>query len=301
MACTYPEFGFVPDDAPGSDTTGDDSGAGLDARADSSTSDTAPGDSTIDTTSGDTTSADTTPGDSTPTDTKVTDSATPADTTPPVDTGTTFCTTGPIHFFCNDFESSTIVTYGWTSDYTTPPDGTIALESSASCKSGKCLRSVLTAPGAGSFSAASVNRNIAAPSAGALTRFEADMRLDAAVYTGTEGTLLMKLQRTGGDGIGFGIDPDGYYLEMVGTSYHYHQLVAPVVGGAWVHVKIEGTLVTAGGSATVWIDGGAPETFTAESTGTSDGTSRNLVVGFYADAPIASFGARFDNVTLDFP
>jgi hypothetical protein len=207
----------------------------------------------------------------------------------------------PAHVFCNDFDSSTVTTYGWSSDYVTPPDGTQVIDTSGLAKSApNCLYTKLVPPAAGAFSAASVNRMLDAPTAGTVMRFEADLRFDSTPYASNEGTLLMKIQRTGGKGIGFGIDPDGFYVELVGTTYQWTQLTVAVPSARWFRVRIEGNLKVTGGTAQVWIDGVSAGTF-AGSTVDVEGTSRNYVVGLYADAPTSAFGVRFDNVTVDYP
>lgn len=307
-ACSYPDFGFVPDDA----TTGDDS-----AVADSSVPGDTARDGNVDTggdSGGDTTS-DTTVSDSgAPTDstlgdvaldTTTTDTKPPADTAPPTDTtGTDTTTTGfcasasPPHAFCNDFDESSDPLFGWTSDNLLGV-GAYALDGTF-LSAPHALHTQYTAADSTTGAAASVNRTLDAPLAASLTRFEADVRLDSATYSG-DGTLLLKVQRSGGNGVGFGIDAGGFYMEMVGTSYHYHRVTGTPVAGKWFHVRVEGTLQITSGSANVWIDGVLAGSATGESSARDEGTTRNFIVGFYGDPAIPVFGAHFDNATVDFP
>lgn len=74
-----------------------------------------------------------------------------------------------------------------------------------------------------------------------------------------------------------------------------------MAAGKWFHVRVEGKLLVAGGFAKVWVDDVLAADITGKSTAVSEGTSRNFVLGLYSDTPIATFGARFDNATVDFP
>ncbi len=286
LSCSYPEFEFAAADAAidsggASDTASSDTASSDTASSDTASSDTAPDDSSLDTT----------------VDSVAVDTAAPVDTMPDALLG--FCASFA-HFFCNDFDSSSSEpTFGWSS-FDLSGSGAFKLDTTAK-SAPRSLRTSLTAPSPSTFDAAAVNRSINAPAADSLTRFEADIMLETANYAGVQGTLLLKMQRAGGNGIGVGIDPDGLYVELVGASYHWLQLPTKVTAGKWFHLRVEGKLLVAGGFAKVWVDGVLAADITGKSTAVAEGVSRTFVVGLYADAPIATFVARFDNATVDFP
>jgi hypothetical protein len=292
-SCGYPEFGFTPADA--ADDTAMPIDVGSDV-GDTATAEDAPkGDAALDTaseTATDTGSIDTLVSDTFVSDTLVTDTVV-------TDTVTGFCASST-HAFCNDFDgSATEVTFGWTSSETLG-SGAVNLDSTAK-SAPSSMRATFTAPSGTTSDEATVYRTLTAPTAGSLTRYEADVMVDAAAYSGVQGTLLMKLQRSGGTGVGVGIDPDGLYVELVGATYFWQQIPLSVAAGSWFHVKVETTMLVSGGTVQVWIDGTLGADLSGKSTVDVEGTSRSIVVGLYGDSPIATFGARYDNVTVDFP
>jgi hypothetical protein len=64
---------------------------------------------------------------------------------------------------------------------------------------------------------------------------------------------------------------------------------------------VETRLLTTGGFVKVWINDTLDQDLASLSTINTETTTRSVVVGLYGDTPISTFGARFDNVTVDFP
>ncbi len=203
------------------------------------------------------------------------------------------------HFFCNDFDASDIVEYGW-SGFAEFSGGAYSLQST-STSSPRALRVVATPVSGAADLGALVTRILTAPSIEAVVRMEADLQVDAATYGG--GTMvLLKIQRGGGRGIVLGIGSNGLRLEMIGagTAYKMVPLAKVVTAGTWIHVRIDTTLRVAGGTAKVWLDGMPYADETNVSTATADDTYREVVVGLYAQPPLLPFAARMDSVTVDF-
>ncbi|MEO7095656.1 MAG: hypothetical protein ABI175_20530 [Polyangiales bacterium] len=299
VACGYPAFDFVPDDA----STDLDVAAPFDATVDSATydasdtrgDDLAPVDSSI----GDAADASADAGDTSPTDTASTDTAR-ADTSVVVETSTG-CV-GSTAIFCEDWDKATGPKAGF--DWTNlDPTTSLALEAS-----GRSLPNALvasTAPGDASVVTADLGKNFLAPAADSVLRVDAWIKLEKLVFpTSTGGAFLFKVERGGagsvGDGVTFSIDDKGFYVDRIGLTYGFYAIAYKPAADTWAHVRMDVKLHTASGTITVWIDDMVTPRLTdsAISTVRADTTSRNFIVGLYAQSSTGAFRARYDDVSI---
>lgn len=305
--CGYPEFGFDGSDPdPGGPDTAllDDTPDPLeetgpfDADVPLDTSDAAPvqdADAEAPIDAGDTrpdATADTKPIVDAPVDTRTDTIVDVAPETPPP---LGFCKTSTAPF-CADFDETSSLPAGFDR-VDTQPGGTLTLDSLSS-SAPRSLRASIDTRNERCLAFLQVVRN--APSAGALTRVDAKIRLDGASVT--RYVTLLKIQH-GGDGRGVSLDVDanGLRLAANGSSFTVQRISGSVPVGRWFHVRLEGRLRVSGGSGAVYIDGATTPTaqISNASTASADVASREINVGLFSD-PSSALTARYDDVEVRF-
>jgi hypothetical protein len=296
--CTYPEFAFESHDAAADDTA-----------IETSIEDTSIVETSIE---------DTTPEETAMDDTRVEDSSA-ADTTV-VDTGTDAkdaavdakdsaiadaadakidpCTG---HTFCSTFDTSTVTGDGWTGNYTTG-GGTTTLDTSTSVTAPKSLHASI--PTGTVTAAANLSLTLTSPTPTTKFRVESDVRLESLTYpaVGTS-AILLKVQRDStGDGVSLVVQSTGLFVEANGVTYNAFPVMKTIATKTWFHVRLEGTLQKAGGSATLYIDDMTTPVVnvTGISTAVADDTNRQPLIGIFSYMTSSAFEARFDNYTFDF-
>jgi hypothetical protein len=203
------------------------------------------------------------------------------------------CVVG-MNVFCADWDTSSEPTFGFTA-FLLEGGGTFAAEL-PSFSGPRAFRS--TIPSGGALQAATVHRDLTAPTPGSVTRIEARLMLSAATFP--EELLLLKLQRPGGRGATLALGANGLYAEALGSYRRFETGVLPPVS-SWFHVRIDTSLKITGALLRVYVDDVLVVDETNASTVTDENAMRQLVVGLYTSTPRAGITARYDNVTLDYP
>jgi hypothetical protein len=263
----------------------------LDVTVDSSVRDTAvPGDGAeVDTLVADA-------GGDTLVDTSVADTATPD--TAPVSVG---CD-GSTALFCEDWDKSTTFQAGF--DWNNlDPTATLALESTGRSAPQSLLAGIT--PGDAGVVTADLGKNIIAPTADATLRVDAWIQLETlALPTATGGAFLFKLERGGvGDGVTFSINDAGLYVDRIGNTYGFYAITYKPAVSTWFHVRMDIKLHTTAGVIKLWIDDMVTPKLDVSgvSTAKADSTTRELIVGLYAQSATGAFRARYDDVSVGVP
>jgi hypothetical protein len=278
VGCGYPDFAFraqgdaAPSDAIVLDDTSVPETAEDDANADASSDDTSVGP--------DTTVAEVLPD--------------VAIDTAPVSP----CKTA--HLFCADFDGSSDVKTGWSSNYVVG-GGTIGVDPAAMTKPNAF---VATLPDGMTTASALLAYDFTAKSTSAPLRLDADVRLSAASYgTGTENVILFKVQRgTSGSGIGLTLAETGFRLFATGSSTTAYDVPKAVKADTWYHVRIECLLDPTNGWFKVYVDDTTTPLLSKTGVSTIDtpDTGQQMIAGLYGWMSSHALSVRFDDVTLDY-
>lgn len=201
------------------------------------------------------------------------------------------------HEFCQDFDSVATPELGW-SDKSVTALGLIALDKPG--YSGAHALLAETRADAMNVQLANVYREFTAPSADAMMRVEAWIKLEVAAVD-TQGGYLIKVARQG-DGVSLSLGKSGLYTEVGGTTYQEFAIARSVPVGVWFHAKLEVKLHVTAGSINIYIDDMTTPAFNKSgiSTVQAESTARKLAVGLYSGRTTTAMRARFDDVTFDF-
>jgi hypothetical protein len=295
-ACGYPEYGFVTgdhDDASMIDATIDSS-----PRVDSST-DLGTGDGTaldapdtlVADAGGDTLVADTSKIDTSTGDTSVADAA-------EVSIG---CD-GTTAFFCEDWDKSPTFKAGF--DWTNlDPTAALALETSGRSPPNALVADI--APGDAAVVTADLGKAFGVPSTDTVLRADVWLKLEKVTFpTTTGGSFLFKVERGGsgsvGDGVTFSIDDSGFYVDRIGVTYGFYPIAYMPAANTWVHVRMDVKIHTSTGFIKLWIDDMVTPRLNVSGipTAKADVTTRNFIIGLYAQSATGAFRARYDDVSI---
>jgi hypothetical protein len=204
--------------------------------------------------------------------------------------------------FCDDFDGVTTPDQRWDG-FGKEGAGEISLISTSPYSPPQAFMAEFTAVLAG-VHYANLGKKFTAPAPNAMHRVDFRMYLEAAVYPAGP-AILVKVQRdtSGGRGVALMLGQNGFEVEVYGTSYTLYPVSgASIPTNRWIHVRFESTFDVTNGSYRLFVDDmvNAIAERTALATIDMASTSRELIVGLYADRITQPLRVRYDDVTLDF-
>lgn len=206
---------------------------------------------------------------------------------------------GVTAFFCDDFDSVTSPADNWGGS-AEAGGGSISLLSTGAYSPPNAVLSQIPT-GSAMVTIGNMGKTVNAPTATAKTRFDMRIFFESPSYGG-DAVSVIKIQRGGGHGVGLVAKATGVFVEVYGDAYTLYP-TAGIPSGKWVHLRLDCTLRTTGGTYQLFVDDMTKPL--AEGSGLStvdvEGVDRSMIVGLYTDLPSVAYRVRYDDVIIDFP